>query len=358
MKIHKSKSGFYIRPYILKNGVKKQTTLNFKTKEEAMEKILELKKGISLSSKTSKGDYTFDYVWSDFMGEMERKLKPTTYYSYRVNAEKHILKFFKGMQINSISRVEINKFLTYLKRLDVGQRHKNKLLNILKTFCKFSVINYETNHEWVTNIPSFREDQIEQKRQQSKYYKLEDFKKFINGTSDLVEITLFNVLMFSGLRIGELRALMWSDFNKKNNSLSISKTLSSKTFNNQSLFSPKSISSNRIVFIPGSVSKMLAKLKETTKQNDNDYIFSGKTSISETTIHRMNTRIAKVAGIHKIKIHEFRHSYATLMVKNGMKATVLQKQLGHSDIKVTLKYYVHFELEDQSNEVQSIFNDL
>ncbi|MEM3713496.1 MAG: site-specific integrase, partial [Nitrososphaeria archaeon] len=232
--------------------------------------------------------------------------------------------------------------------------HKNMILSILKSFFKFCVLNYDTNHSWIDKIPSFRED-VQFKNDKSEYYTIDNFNKFISGAKTHLEKTLFTVLMFSGLRIGELRAMVWSDFNYKNKSLTINKTLSSKTFNNQNLFSPKTASSNRIVFIPDEVSDMLIKLKSETENQNNQYIFSGDKSISETTIHRMNTRIAAVSGIKKIKIHEFRHSYATLMVKKGMTANVLQKQLGHSDIKVTYKYYVHSELEDQSNEVKSIF---
>ncbi len=354
MKIHKSKSGYYIRPYVFVNGVKKQTTYNFKTKEEALQKVLELSKGINTAKKSVNGDYSFEYVWLDYMSEQERQLKPTTFYTYRVNAEKHILKFFKNESINSITRIQINKFISYLTRLKVSMGHKNTILGILKSFFRFCVLNYDTNHSWVGKIPPFRED-VQFNKSKSNYYTMDEFNQFISGTKTLVEKTLFTVLMFSGLRIGELRAMVWSDFNYKNKSLTINKTLSSKTFNNQNLFSPKTASSNRTVFIPDEVSEMLLKLKKETNNQNEHYIFSGDKSISETTIHRMNTRISAAARVKKIKIHEFRHSYATLMVKKGMTASVLQKQLGHSDIKVTLKYYVHFELEDQSNEVKSIF---
>lgn len=351
MKIHKSKSGnYYIRPYVFVNGVKKQTTYHFKTKEQALEKIIELKKGINTSKKTIKSDYSFEYVWLDFMTEQERKLKPTSYYSYKKSSEKHLVNHFRNTPIHSIDRVMINKAINYLKRLNVSSKHKNKLLNILKSFFKFAAVNYQTAHEWVNSIPSFREDVLVSNIRK-RYYTQDDFNKFIKAASSTLERTLFTVLFYSGLRIGEIRALEWSDWNPTKKSIVVTKTASSKVFGYERVFTPKTDNSNRVVFIPDVANKALKELKQVS---DSKTIFD----ISESQIHRLNNKISSLANVERIKIHEFRHSYATLMVKKGMTANILQKQLGHSDIKVTLKYYVHFELDDQSKEVQSIFNDL
>ncbi len=358
MKIYKSKNGYYIRPYVFKNGVKRQTTYHFKTKEEALEKILELKRGVSLSKKKINENYTFDFVWADFMSEQERRLKPTSFYSYKVNSEKHILPIFKGIAINEIKRPQISVFINYLSNLDVTEQHKNRLLNTLKIFFEFAVVNYDSGHEWVTNIRPFREDKRITKKRKAEYYTIKDFKKFISGTNKEIEIALFTTLMYSGLRIGELRALKWKDFDSKEGYLKVTKTLSSKIFNEQQSFEPKSFSSIRTVFLPSVVTKMLLELKLERKQKDGHFIFSGEKSLSETTIRRMNERIAAASEVKRIKIHEFRHSYATLMVKSGMSASILQKQLGHSDIKVTLQYYVHFEEEEQAEEVQNIFDSI
>lgn len=353
MKIYRSKNGkYYIRPYIFVNGVKKQTTYHFKTKEEALEKIIELEKGIYTSKKTINSDYNFDYVYLEFMLHQERRLKATSYYSYRKSADKHLVKHFKNIPINQIGRIEINGAIAYLNKLKVTARHKNKLLNILKSFFKFCIVNYQTEHTWVESIESFRDKVAIKKTNKKTYYTEEDFKKFLTGISNQTERTFFTVLFYSGLRIGEIRALTWDDWNYKKMSLEVNKQLSSKIFNGDQLFIPKTKSSNRVVFIPKEVNESL-KLFYLTADKRSSYIFS----ISETEIHRWNKRIAEEAGVERIKIHGFRHSYATLMVKNGMNANILQKQLGHSDIKVTLKYYVHFELDDQSKEVSRIFND-
>lgn len=356
MKIHKSKSGsYYIRPYIFKNGVKKQTTYHFKTKEEALEKVLELKKGILTTKKTKNMDYTFEYLYLEFMSEKKRTQKPSTHYSYKKTADKHIYEHFKGMTINQIDRTQINNVVNYVNKLAVTARHKNKIVTILKNFLKYCVINYQTEHSWVQNLERFRDDTIKKQNEKKKYYSLEDFNKFMTGASELIDIAFFTVLFYSGLRMGEIRALTWNDWNNKNSSLNINKQLTSKTFDKEQLFTPKTKSSVRMVFLPKNANEILLKLKNnTTTKKSTDFIFN----ISETEIHRRNRKIAAAAGIERIKIHDFRHSYATLMVKLGMDAQTLQRQLGHSDIKVTFKYYVHHELEDQSKEVIRIFDDL
>lgn len=287
------------------------------------------------------------------MSEQERRLKPTSYYSYRKSSDKHLVKNFKNMPINQIGRQQINKTLAYLNSLKVTARHKNKLLSILKSFFKFCIINYETEHLWVDSIEPFRDKVAIKKRKKKSYYTEKEFKKFLTGITTEVEKTLFTVLFYSGLRISELRALTWQDWNYKKKSLEVNKQLSSKIFNGDQLFTPKTKSSKRTVFIPDIANESLKSL-ESTADKRTSFIFN----ISETEIQRRNKRIAEKASIERINLHGFRHSYATFMVKNGINANILQKQLGHSDIKITLKYYVHFELDDQSKEVNRIFKEL
>lgn len=354
MKIYKSKNGrYYIRPYIFINGVKKQTTYHFKTKEAAMQKILELKKGFYTAKKTINKDYSFEYAYIDFMLEQERKFKPTTYYSFRKTADKHLVRHFKNKPINQIDREEINATLTYINKLKFTVKYKNKLLSIIKSFFRYCVINFKTDHGWIDNIEPFRQKSVKKRDDRKKYYTLEDFNQFLTGVTNQLEKTFFTVLFYSGLRMGEIRALTWADWNKNKMSLEVNKQLTAKTFAGKQLFFPKTQSSIRTVFIPKTANDCL-KQYELIADKRSGYIFK----VSESEIHRWNRRIAENANIERIKIHEFRHSYATLMVKNGINPNILQKQLGHSDIKVTLKYYVHFELDDQSKEVFRVFDDL
>ncbi len=354
MKIHKSKSGsYYIRPYIWKDGVKKQTTYHFKTKEEALKKILELEKSGFTAKKTIEKDYSFEYVYHDFMNEQKRKLKPTSYYSYKTSADKHLMKHFRNISIHRIDRSKINAFVSYLNNLDVGVKHKNKLLNVLKSFFRFCVVNYQTQHEWVSNLEPFKETTIKKDVERKRYYTEEEFNLFIGPEKDPENKALFTVLFYSGLRIAELRGLTWADWNPKNMSLRVNKQKSSKIFEKENLFTPKSKHSNRTVFIPTAANNALKEFKRTEKATPTSYIFN----ISETEIHRRNKKIAEAANIERIKIHEFRHSYATMMAKKGMNLNILKKQLGHSDIRVTSKYYMHYELDDQSKEVSKLFEE-
>jgi integrase len=352
MKIYKSKNGsYYIRPYIFVNGIKKQTTYHFATKEAAMEKILELKKGIYTAKKTIQSDYSFEYAYLDFMLEQERRLKPTTYYSYRKSADKHLIQHFRNKAVHQIDRQEINAAIAYINKLKTTARHKNRLLNVMKSFFRHCIVNFKTDHFWVDNIEPFREKVAKKRDNRKKYYTVEDLNQFLTGVTNQLEKTFFTVLFYSGLRMGEIRALTWTDWNSKKMCLEVNKQLSAKTFSGQKLFIPKTHNSIRTVFIPEKANDSLKKLKLIADKRS-DYIFN----VSESQIHRWNRRISDAAEIERIKIHEFRHSYATLMVKNGMNPNILQKQLGHSDIKVTLRYYVHFELDDQSKEVDRIFN--
>ena len=71
------------------------------------------------------------------------------------------------------------------------------------------------------------------------------------------------------------------------------------------------------------------------------YIFGGIKPLATTTINRYKEKACKLAKIRKIKLHEFRHSHATLLLYKGIIIHEISKRLGHSDIAITLNTYTH-----------------
>ena len=149
-------------------------------------------------------------------------------------------------------------------------------------------------------------------------------------------------MFFTGVRPGEAMALKFSDLNKYY--IDINKTISEH--GEREINSPKTLTSYRKISIDKRLYKELTNLKNeyNKKYNYNNYdyfIFGGIKPLSPTSINRRKEKACKLANIRKIKLHEFRHSHATLLLNKKILIHEISKRLGHSDISITLNTYTH-----------------
>ena len=155
---------------------------------------------------------------------------------------------------------------------------------------------------------------------------------------------------FTGARKGEIHALRWSDY--KDGAITISKSISQKLSGGDRETPPKNISSNRIIQVPEPLKIVLDQhYKQCHKYsgfNHNFFTAGGYRPLRDTSIENVNKEAAKRAGLHHIRIHDFRHSHASLLANNDINILEISRRLGHSDIATTLNVYSHFYPAEES----------
>lgn len=100
--------------------------------------------------------------------------------------------------------------------------------------------------------------------------------------------------------------------------------------------------------------------KEISKEhgfNDNYFVIGDAFPIGSNTITSRKNRNCKLAGVPQIRIHDFRHSCASLLINNGANVTIVEKYLGHTKIEETLNTYTHL-FNSALNEVVDLINKL
>ena len=150
---------------------------------------------------------------------------------------------------------------------------------------------------------------------------------------------LFTLAIFSGARQGELVGLKWTDFDRFNKQISIE-----RTFNNGAWYRPKSRTSKRKIDIGPLTVDALKEWELACPPNDLNLIFpneAGNPLDHGHILARNYWPALKAAGLPRIRFHDLRHTYASLLIDQGENPKYIQTQLGHSSPMVTLNIYAH-----------------
>ena len=162
-----------------------------------------------------------------------------------------------------------------------------------------------------------------------------------------------------GMRKGEIFALQWSDI--KGTNMSITKSITQKLKGEDRVTPPKNRSSIRTIEIPEPLITVLNDHKLRCMQFDNFsddmYICGRERPVRDTTVQTMNEKFATAAGVKKIRIHDFRHSHASLLANEGINIQEIARRLGHSNVEITLRTYSHLYPRESERAI-GILNEI
>lgn len=160
----------------------------------------------------------------------------------------------------------------------------------------------------------------------------------------------------TGLRIGELCGLKWSDFDRKENTIHIERTVQRINHDGKTevvIQTPKSECSDRIIPLHPVMMQALLNLKANTPSGA--YFLSGtEKPVDPRTMQYRFCSFLKRAGVEARNFHTLRHSFATRCIENGMDAKCLCELLGHSNVKTTLQLYVHPSMKQKREYLNAI----
>ncbi len=158
----------------------------------------------------------------------------------------------------------------------------------------------------------------------------------------------FDFLFLSGCRKAEAIALQVEDVDYAGNRIHIRQSLTRRVKNGgYKLTTPKNPTSVRWISIPP---YFMEKIKQATKGINKGFVFSrqndGKVPFCDTSLNYEFTRALKVSGTPQIRIHDIRHSHASMLISQGVSIVAVSRRLGHKDIRETLNTYSHMLPED------------
>lgn len=333
-------------------GVRRQFEKGgFKTKKDAINAENEF----LVLEKSKECDITFEELYCNYRNYIKIKLKSQSYRKTISKFENHILPYFKNYKVRFINAKVYTKWQTEIEKKGFKHKTNSSLHGSMVTILNYAIKFHGLKENIASKIGNFkRKDDL---IRNVDFWTIEEYKSFIQVVDEIVYKTFFETLYYTGLRLGEALALTWNDF--KNDSLDIHKTISKEKENGEYIINtPKTLKSIRIVKLDNRLVKNLLGLKKYYQNfvdfDNNWYIFGGIIPLAPTTIGRRKNIYCEKANVKKIRIHDFRHSHASLLLSLGAPITVISKRLGHSDINMTLNTYSHLIPKDEDKAIEFI----
>ena len=337
-------------------NIKQKKSKKFSTKEEA---IKEEAKFLILAGNTTTMSPTFDDIYNEYLIYKKKNCRETTIIRIK-GYYKHIGKILGNIKIEKLTAKQYLLFQDEMNKLGLSTVYKNQLHSLVLSLIDYANLLYNVDSKVPKSIGKFK-NPTEMKKEML-FWTYDEFNKFISIVDDNMYKVFFEILYFCGLRRGEIQALTWNDINFIKGTISINKTLTSKIKGQKYvIFPPKTQSSNRTIPIPKNA---LSGLKTLYKEysvldgfENECFVFGTFKPLADTSIERKKNKWCDIAEVKRIRIHDFRHSCASLLINNGANITIVSKYLGHSDISMTLNRYSHMydsKLEEVINLIENI----
>lgn len=329
----------------------------FKNKKEA--EIEEARYKIKINNKEVLiSNITIEQAFIDMLENKKNKLKKQT-----IIKENNLFKYLiniKEKKINDINIYLYKELVVKKIPSNLSVNYKNKILGLFKRIIIYSNKMNNTSDSILKFVDNFYE--VGKIKNEMIFFEYQEYLKFDKVIKEFDYHTFFEVLYFMGLRKGELQALTWEDIDFEKNTLRINKTLTTKIKGEiYTITSPKTKSSNRIlpmtVKISNDLKIMYNKAKNYKDFEINWFVFGNSLPFRETTICKKKNEYCKLAKVKQIRVHDFRHSCASLLISKGASIALVSKYLGHGDISITLKTYTHM-FKSELNEMVDILNKL
>jgi len=289
----------------------------------------------------------FTVEWEQHVGAT---LKPSTLRAVKSHLRTHILPRMGDLPLTACTVRNVQAFISALA---VAGLSRKTIENILTTL--HSLLG--TAKKWGYVPAVFERSALslprEGERKESRFFSAEQVRRIIAASKEPFA-TMYAVLSVTGLRAGECLGLKVADLDFDKGVIKIRRTLDSYT---RETHAPKSKASSADLPMPGTLARRLRSyLAHDWRENAAGWLFAnsrGNPYARDKVAYKLQDTLREL-GIEKAGLHAFRHGAASELFENGAAPSVVQKQMRHSDSRITLETYAHVVGDAQRKAVESL----
>lgn len=332
--------------------------------DEAKECERNLASEVSQTAPDSK--MTVQQLYDDYIAVKKHEVRITSLEKTKSILNREIIPVFGETKIDKLNIPTLQKWKNSVAEKKLSVKTKNNIYTEFR-----AMLNYAVKMEYISKNPlnsigNFKNPEFETAEEKLHYYTAEQFKKYIAAAkshidtiSDYGYYVFFNIAFYTGMRKGEINALKWSDID--GDYIHVRRSVAQKVKGSSIIETPpKNKSSYRTLQIPTPLASILKEYKSKCQAMRNftdDYrVCGGITCLSDTMISNKNIQYADEAGLPRIRIHDFRHSHASLLANEGINIQEIARRLGHSKIETTWNTYSHLYPREEERAVNVLNN--
>jgi len=250
------------------------------------------------------------------------------YYNYTLYLNKHIIPEIGNFRLEQIKPAHIEKLFKNKQNLSYSAQHH--ILVILRSLFKSAIKNQLCVNDPTEDIKITKENQLN-----TDIFSFDNIKEIIEAAKTHKFGFYVQSLLYSGMRMGELRALKWSDVDFDNNIIHIENAVA-RSENGETIKSTKT-GKDRYIGINENFKESLLKQYE---NKSGDYVINGYNNgfVTSPQFGFRYKKFFRESNLRYLSPHKCRHTYATYLIKNGVDLRTVQELLGHTKINTTQRY--------------------
>lgn len=308
---------------------RKSTKRGFATKREAEEWLRNF-----LITQKADFDMKFEDFWKIYCADMETRLREHTMRTKKYIVELKILPYFGNKRVNDITAADIRQWQNELIKMGYSPTYLKTINNQLSAIFNYAVRYYDLKSNPCAKAGSMGKSKAEE----MDFWTGEEFRKFIDSVMNKrLSYMAFMILYWTGMRLGELLALNPKDVDLEKRTISITKSYQ-RLGKKDVITPPKTSKSKRVITIP---EFMAADIKDYMDSlydlQEDDRLFP----ITKYYLEHEMQRGIKESGVKRIRVHDLRHSHASMLIELGFSPLEIANRLGHEKVETTLNTYAH-----------------
>jgi len=336
---------------------RRETRSGFATQKEcqaAMNKLLVAVEQHNYSAPTKAS--VKEYLKKEWLPAVKATIRPSTYNSYVQHVECHIAPHIGTVKLQKLTGSQVNAL--YAKLAETGKKDTKTGLSpmtihhvhaCLHKACKDAVRwgHISRNPLDAADPPRKKGDGTKEMRTWTK----EQLRAFLGAMKDERLSPLWHTIAMTGMRRGEAIGLRWSDVDLENGRLSVRRALI-PSGREVIVSEPKTIKGRRVIAIdPGTVEVLKAQAARQLDEQkewedarvDSGLVFTLENgeALDPESVSRYWRQAVKQSMLPQIRLHDLRHTHATLALQAGIHPKVVSERLGHATISITLDTYSH-----------------
>ena len=316
---------------------RKSTKRGFATKREAEEWLRNF-----LITQKADFDMKFENFWKMYYADMETRLREHTMRTKKYIVELKIFPYFGNKRVNDITAADIRQWQNELIKIGYSPTYLKTINNQLSAIFNYAVRYYDLKSNPCAKAGSMGKSKAEE----MDFWTGEEFRKFIDSVMNKrLSYMAFMTLYWTGMRLGELLALNPKDVDLEKRTTSITKSYQ-RLGKKDVITPPKTPKSKRVITIPEFLAADIKDYMDSLYDlQENDRLFP----ITKYYLEHEIQRGIKESGVKRIRVHDLRHSHASMLIELGFSPLEIANRLGHEKVETTLNTYAHLYPNKQTN---------